>query len=191
VTHSFVTTMTTDSEHSPHPTFTIMDVIRFHQANIAGQNFLADLETAEAMIGSHLRTSEATPRAFAELYDRVRHSEHGLNPFETSALRRRCIRAIVNSGLVRGVLQHKVGASLRTPAWQQFWKATRSPSERNALGRFVGFCCHNGLEPQAVNDDVVRKFMETLRETSSDKFLHRLPRQLARSWNRVAERLHR
>jgi integrase len=79
-----------------------------------------------------------------------------------------------------GVLPHGVAL---TPAWETLYSPMRDPSTRYRLLPFARFCSGVGVEPKAVDEAVVDRFMDHRTRTttrSSDAASRRI---LARLWN--------
>ena len=85
-----------------------------------------------------------------------------------------------------GVLPH--GMAL-TPAWETLYGPVRDPSTRYRLLPFARFCSGVGVEPDAVDEAVVDRFMDQRTRTTTRASDAASRRILARLWNAQVDRI--
>lgn len=94
------------------------------------------------------------------------------------------VRALVLAGLPVEPLRLAAPLSV---AWADLMARLSSPNDSNALTRFSQWCSQRGIEPGAVNDEVLAAYRDALLNRSFVKNAEKLVQNLTRSWNRSVD----
>ena len=75
-----------------------------------------------------------------------------------------------------------------TPAWRRLWDLLPGKYEQCALSRFLRYLSARGILPDAVDDQLSEDFRTALEQESLIKDPREAHKNMARAWNRMAER---
>ncbi|WP_448208702.1 tyrosine-type recombinase/integrase [Azospirillum sp. sgz302134] len=148
-----------------------------------------DLRALRSAVLSTARLLDSDPAALAAHERPLLARLHKLHPREVGASWKRLRN--VRSDLVRAfkaVGWHE-GRNTTTfsPAWAALYDALPSKFARCALTRFIRYCCQHGIEPEAVDDEVIRRFRGYLDEVDFCRDPATMQRDLVRTWNRMID----
>ena len=96
------------------------------------------------------------------------------------------IRSLFVSALARTgapVEPLRLNAAL-TPGWARLMSSLKGPEDKNALARFSQWCSLRGIEPEAVDDQVIADYRAAQLSQSFVMNAEKLVQNLVRSWNR-------
>lgn len=75
----------------------------------------------------------------------------------------------------------------QTKGWQSFLATCKAKHQVFALSRLVTYCCNRGIEPDGVNDDVMKAFQAYLDKWLLGKDPAKLCKEMAQTWNSIVQ----
>ena len=135
------------------------------------------------LVGEPLDRISAHPRDLAKLLARIEPARVGLSAKSLQNLKSDLLAAVAASGLQA---VHRNVFSILTPAWMTTWGQLPEPRLRIGLSRLAKWCSGHGIEPDAVDDQVLDQFFVELEEGSFVPKVKDLRRSVPRLWNIAA-----
>lgn len=110
--------------------------------------------------------------------------QHGLNAKSLANIK----SALADALRATGCLPEDDPGTDRTTAWEAFLASASAPHQAWSLSRFTSYCCHRGIEPEAVDDGVMSAFQAYLdaRLLTNDPF--KLCKEMCQTWNGIVSR---
>jgi integrase len=147
------------------------------------QETVSALRTMAKALGRPLEELPANPLYLWDKINKVLPVAAGL-----TEARWRNVRSLVRFALKRTGLSFVPGR-YREPlplAWEELFRLLDDSRWRFGLSRFGHHCGANGITPEQVRDEVVRRFVEDLETAGLGPKVRRIHRQTCMLWNRAA-----
>jgi integrase len=148
------------------------------------QDLLSALRQVARLVGGFPADVPADPEALKRALELLTPAAAGM-----AESRFRNVRALLTAALdLTGakVMRRRRHSGL-APRWAALLGSVSGRYERARLSRFFSFASVNGVEPDAVDDEVIAKFAEHLKRNSLIERQTQIVRDLCLAWNRSAD----
>ncbi len=167
----------------------VINLAELRTTILADENLVSSYRTRLAsainavaeLIGQPIDTIPAHPPLLRDLLAEIRPKTVGLSPGRLRNIRGDLQTAMTYAGVIK-----VPGRSLqaRSPAWSKLIEALPEYGDRFKLSRFGRWCTAEGIEPDAVDDDVMSRFLVDIRDHSLVSGSARTHRDAIIAWNR-------
>jgi integrase len=149
-------------------------------------DLLSALNTVRKVLGLPLADAPAHPLFLQRRLARVSPVAHGLSPGRWSNVRSLVRKALDVAGVTALPGRYRVSLP---PAWLELQAKLPSRNLHYGLSRFFCFCAVHGIEPAAVDDEVMRRFRQALLEKSLLRNPEKAARQALTAWNHAVSQV--
>ena len=151
------------------------------------QNWCWALRAVARAMGRELTAIPAHPEALRKLLHRATPAAIGMGRAGWNNARSLVGKVLEWANLTR--VPGRYQATL-TPGWQELRsKLPSGTALRDQPSRFFHYASAQGIEPAAVNDQVLERFYEALVAESIVRYPYEIYRATAKSWNNAAKRI--
>jgi integrase len=171
------------------PAATIADVLALLEADTAlpptrRRDLMSALRRLCALLGRDPAVCPADIGSVRRMIGTIRPEQAGMGRTTWHKRKSDALAAL------RWAKAHEPKASSKgrlTPAWLSLMETLGDKHRRAALSRLVGFCSRCGIEPDAVTDAVINRFMDWIRDETFAGKPNELHRRTCKAWNGAAD----
>ncbi|MFD2854097.1 hypothetical protein ACFSZS_03885 [Seohaeicola zhoushanensis] len=110
--------------------------------------------------------------------------QHGLNAKSLANIK----SALADALRATGCLPEDDPGTDHATAWEAFLASASAPHQAWSLSRFTSYCCHRGIEPEAVDDGVMSAFQAYLDARLLTNDPSKLCKEMCQTWNGIVSR---